>query len=149
MSTDSGKGRVVVGIDGSPHSQIALTWAIEEARLRGLGLQIIHAFPALVTYWGTTSSEYYPKEEAGARAMFEESLLAAPPMDDLEVEHTLTPGNPSEVLIEASRGASVLVVGSHGRGGFRGMLMGSVSMHVVNQAHCPVLVVRGEHETGN
>jgi nucleotide-binding universal stress UspA family protein len=145
MSTDSDKGRIVVGIDGSPHSQIALAWAVEEARLRGLGLRIIHAFPALLTYWGTTSSEYYPKEEAGARAMFEESLAAAPPMDDLDVERTLVPGNPAEVLIEASRGASVLVVGSHGRGGFRGMVMGSVSVHCVNQAHCPVLVVRTEH----
>jgi nucleotide-binding universal stress UspA family protein len=144
MSTDSGKGRIVVGIDGSPHSQVALASAIEEARLRGLGVQIIHAFPALVTYWGTTSSEYYPKEEAGARKMFEDALAAAPPMDDLDVVRTLVPGNPSEVLIEASRGASMIVVGSHGRGGYRGMLMGSVSIHVANQAHCPVLVVRGE-----
>ena len=148
MSTDSGKGRIVVGIDGSAHSQVALAWAIQEARLRGLGLQIIHAFPALVTYWGTTSSEYYPKEEAGARKMFEESLAAAPPMDDLDVERTLVPGNPAEVLIEASRGASMVVVGSHGRGGYRGMLMGSVPIHCASQAHCPVLVVRGEHETG-
>lgn len=143
MSTDSGKGHIVVGIDGSPPSQVALAWALEEARLRGLGLRIIHAFPALVTYWGTTSSEYYPKEEAGARKMFEEALAAAPPMDDLDVERTLVAGNPSEVLIEASRGASMLVVGSHGRGGFTGMLIGSVSIHVANQAHCPVLVVRG------
>ena len=104
MSTDSGKGRIVVGIDGSPPSQAALAWAIEEARLRGLGLQIIHAFPALVTYWGTTSSEYYPKEEAGARKMFEEALAAAPPMDDLEVERTLVPGNPAQILIEADVG---------------------------------------------
>jgi len=143
MSTDSGKGRVVVGIDGSPHSQVALTWAIEEARLRGLGLRIIHAFPALVTYWGSTSSEYYPKEEAGARKMFDETLAAAPAMDDLDVEATMVPGNPSEVLIEASRRATVVVVGSRGRGGFTGMLLGSVSVHVANQAHCPVLVVRG------
>ena len=67
MSTDSDKRRIVVGIDGSPHSQVALRWAIEEARLRGLGLQIIHAFPALVTYWGTTSSEYYPRRRRKRR----------------------------------------------------------------------------------
>jgi nucleotide-binding universal stress UspA family protein len=144
MSTNSEKGRIVVGIDGSQQSQVALASAIEEARLRGLGLQIIHAFPALVTYWGTTSSEYYPKEEAGARKMFEEALAAAPPMDGLDVERTLVAGNPSEVLIEASRGASMLVVGAYGRGAFLGMVMGSVSWHAVHQAHCPVLVVRGE-----
>ena len=148
MSTDSDKRRIVVGIDGSPHSQVALSWAVQEARLRGLGLRIIHVFPALVTYWGTTSSEYYPKEEAEAKKVFEHALASAPSMDGLDVERTLTPGNPAEVLIEASRQASMLVVGSHGRGGFRGMLMGSVSIHCVNQAHCPVLVVRGEHETG-
>jgi nucleotide-binding universal stress UspA family protein len=147
MSTDSDKRRIVVGIDGSPHSQVALRWAIEEARLRGLGLQIIHAFPALVTYWGTTSSEYYPKEEAEAHKVFEHALASAPSTDGLDVERTLTPGNPAEILVEASREASMLVIGARGRGGFRGVVMGSVSWHVVHQAHCPVLVVRGEHET--
>ena len=146
MSTSSGsdRGRIVVGIDGSPHSQVALAWAVEEARLRGLGLRIIHVFPALVTYWGTTSSEYYPKEEAEAQRVFEHALASAPPMDSLDVERTLTPGNPAEVLIEASREARMLVVGARGRGGFRGAVMGSVSWHAVHQAHCPVLVVRGE-----
>jgi nucleotide-binding universal stress UspA family protein len=147
MSTDSDKRRIVVGIDGSPHSQVALRWAVEEARLRGLGLRIIHVFPALVTYWGTTSSEYYPKEEAEARKVFEHALASAPSMDGLDIEQTLTPGNPAEVLIEASRQASMLVVGARGRGGFRGVVVGSVSWHAVHQAHCPVLVVRGEHET--
>ena len=149
MSTDSDKGRIVVGIDGSPNAQAALSWAIDEARLRGLGLRIIYAFPALVTYWGTTSSEYYPKEEAEARKMFEEALAKAPPTDDLDIERTLVPGNPAQVLIEASHGASLVVVGAHGRGGFMGMLLGSVSMHVVTQAHSPVVVVRGEHQTGH
>ncbi len=68
MSTDSDMRRIVVGIDGSPHSHVALAWAVEEARLRGLGLRIIHVFPALVTYWGTTSSEYYPKEKVSPRS---------------------------------------------------------------------------------
>jgi nucleotide-binding universal stress UspA family protein len=147
MSTDSDKGRIVVGIDGSPRSQAALTWAIEEARLRGLGLRIIYAFPALVSFFGTTAHEYYPQVEAEAHSMFEKALAAAPSTDDLDVERTLEPGNPAEILVEASRGASLLVVGSHGRGGFRGMLIGSVSMHCAQQAHCPVLVVR--HEDGH
>jgi nucleotide-binding universal stress UspA family protein len=142
MSTDSGKGRIVVGIDGSPRSQAALSWAADEARLRGLGLRIIHAFPALVSFFGTTAHEYYPQVEAEARSMFEKALASAPAMDDLDVERTLVPGNPAEILVEASHGASLLVVGSRGRGAFRGMLIGSVSIHCVNQAHCPVLVVR-------
>jgi nucleotide-binding universal stress UspA family protein len=142
MSTDSDKGRIVVGIDGSPQSQAALSWAIDEARLRGLGLRIIHAFPALMSYWGTTEHEYYPKVEAEARNWFEKALATAPPMDDLDVERTLVPGNPSEILVEASRGASLLVIGSRGSGAFRGVVMGSVSWHCAHQAHCPVLIVR-------
>ena len=144
MSTNSDKGRIVAGIDGSSHSMAALTWAIDEARLRGLGLRIIFAFPTLVSFFGTTSHEFYPKVESEARTMFDEALAAAPPMDDLDVERILLPGNPSEILVDASRGASLLVVGSRGRGAFRGMLMGSVSTHAVHQAHCPVVVVRGE-----
>jgi nucleotide-binding universal stress UspA family protein len=144
MNANSGKGRIVVGIDGSPHSQVAMSWAIEEARLRGLGLQIIHAFPALVSYWGTTEHEYYPKVQSEARGWFDKALAAAPSMDDLNVERTLLPGNPSQILVEASRGASLLVIGSHGAGAFRGMIMGSVSWHCAHQAHCPVVIVRGD-----
>lgn len=142
MSTDSDQGRIVVGIDGSPQSLAALAWAIDEARLRGLGLRIVHAFPALVSFFGTTAHEYYPQVEAEARSMFEKALGSAPPMDDLDVERTLEPGNPAEILVEASHGASLLALGSRGRGGFRGMLMGTVTTHCVYQAHCPVLVVR-------
>ncbi len=145
MSTNSEKGRIVVGIDGSPAAQAALSWAIEEARLRGLGLRIIYAFPALVSFFGTTAHEYYPQVEAEAQNVFEQALASAPPMDDLDVDRTLTAGNPAEVLVEASRGASMLVVGARGRGSFRGTVMGSVGWHAVHQAHCPVLVVRGEN----
>jgi nucleotide-binding universal stress UspA family protein len=144
MSTNSDKGRIVVGIDGSPAAQAALSWAIDEARLRGLGLRIIYAFPALVSYFGTTAHEYYPQVEAEARKVFEQALAEAPSMDGLDVERTLEPGNPAQVLVEASHGASMLVVGARGRGGFRGVVMGSVSWHAVHQAHCPVLVVRGD-----
>jgi len=144
MSTNSEKGRIVVGIDGSPQAQAALSWAIEEARLRGLGLRIVYACPALVSFFGTTAHEYYPQVETEARRMFEKELEGAPSMDDLDVERTLVPGNPAEILVEVSRGASLLVVGSRGRGAFRGMLMGSVTIHAVQQAHCPVVIVRDE-----
>jgi nucleotide-binding universal stress UspA family protein len=144
MSTNSEKGRIVVGIDGSPTAQAALSAAIEEARLRGLGLRIIYAFPALVSFFGTTAHEYYPQVEAEAHKMFDQAIASAPAMDGLDVERTLEPGNPAEILVEASRGASMLVVGARGRGSFLGTVMGSVSWHAVHQAHCPVLVVRGE-----
>ena len=74
--------------------------------------------------------------------MLEQAIASAPPMDDLDVERTLAPGNPSEKLVEESHGASLLVLCSRGLGSFRGMLLGSVSWHCVHQAHCPVVVVR-------
>ena len=146
MSTVSGDSRViVVGVDGSPESATALAWAIDEARQRKAKLSIVQAFPALVSFFGSTAHEYYPQVEKEAHERFDAILAAAPPMQDLEVSHTLIPGNPAQVLVEQSEGATMLVVGSRGHGGFRGMLLGSVSTHCTQLAHCPVLVVREEH----
>lgn len=142
MNTSPGKERIVVGVDGSPAAAAALSWAIDEARLRRIGLHVLHAFPAMMSIIGTRAHEYYPQVEMDAKANFEEALASAPPMDDLVVERSLVPGNPSEQLVEASRGATLLVVGSRGHGSFAGMLLGSVSMHCVTQAHCPVVVIR-------
>lgn len=103
----------------------------------------MHVFPTMISIVGTQAHEYYPQVEKEAKATFEHALASGPVMDDLDVERTLVPGNPSEQLVNASRGATMLVVGAHGRGRFVGMLLGSVSMHCVSQAHCPVVVVRG------
>lgn len=142
MNTTPARERIVVGIDGSAAAAAALSWAIDEARLRSAGLQVLHAFPTMMSIVGTRAHEYYPQVEMDAKASFEEALAAAPPIDDLDVQRTLVPGNPSEQLVEASRGATLLVVGSRGRGSFAGMLLGSVSIHCVTQAHCPVVVIR-------
>ncbi len=142
MNPASGREGIVVGVDGSPSAAAALSWAIDEAHLRRVGLHILHAFPTMVSIVGTRAHEYYPQVEMEAKATFEEALASAPAMDDLDVERTVVPGNPAERLVEASRGATLLVVGSRGRGSFVGMLLGSVSMHCVSQAHCPVVVIR-------
>jgi nucleotide-binding universal stress UspA family protein len=136
---------IVVGVDGSPEAAAALAWAIDEARLRQASLNIVHAFPALVSFFGTAAHEYYPQVEKEAHERFAAILAAAPPMDDLEVAHTIVPGNPAEVLVDKSKGATMLVVGSRGHGSFRGVLLGSVSIHTAQLASCPVLVVREEH----
>ncbi len=113
MSSVSGDPSViVVGVDGSAESAAALSWAIDEARLRQAGLNIVHAFPALVSFFGTTAHEYYPQVEKDARDQFAAILAAAPPMDGLDVTHTVVPGNPAEVLVNESHGATLLVVGS-------------------------------------
>ena len=137
---------VVIGVDGSPEATVALEFAIEEARLRGARLHVTYAYPALgAPLTGTTGHDYYEQTEHEAHGVLEHAAAAAPPIEDLEVEWLGVPGNPAHVLIEASRSATLLVVGSRGRGGFLGLMMGSVSTQCVHHAHCPVLVVRREH----
>jgi len=142
MSTASGQGQIVVGVDGSPGGAAALSWALDEARLHGYAVHVIYAFPALVSYFGTTAHEYYPQVEKEASAAFERATADAPNTEGVEITRTMVPGNPSEKLVEASRGAKLLVVGSRGVGAFHGMLLGSVSTHCVHHAHCPVVVIR-------
>jgi nucleotide-binding universal stress UspA family protein len=138
--------RIVVGVDGSLLSTNALEFAIEEAQLRHGHLHVTYAYPVMerpVT--GSTGKDYYEQVEADARAFMEDIMSKAPSTDGLEVEWLAVPGNPAEVLIEASRGAALLVVGSRGVGGFMGLMMGSVSTQCVHHSHCPVLVVREDH----
>ncbi len=142
MNTASGHGKIVVGIDGSGHSGKALAWAADEGKLRGLRLQLIYAFPALLSLVGSTAHEYYPQVEQEAQMVLDRALADLADHEGVEVERTLVPGNPAKVLVDASRGASMLVIGSRGLGEFRGMLLGSVSIHCVQQAHCPVVVIR-------
>jgi nucleotide-binding universal stress UspA family protein len=137
---------VVVGVDGSPEAAIALEIAIEEARLRQARLHVTYAYPALASpLTGTTGHDYYEQTEHDAHDVLERAAAAAPEIADLDVEWLGVPGNPAQVLIEASRTANLLVVGSRGRGGFLGLMMGSVSTQCVHHSHCPVLVVRKEH----
>jgi nucleotide-binding universal stress UspA family protein len=142
MSTASGQGEIVVGVDGSPGGAAALSWALDEARLHGYAVHVIYAFPALVSYFGTTAHEYFPQVEKEAAAAFERATADVPNTDGVEIRRSMVPGNPSEKLVEASSGARLLVVGSRGVGAFRGMLLGSVSTHCVHHAHCPVVVIR-------
>jgi nucleotide-binding universal stress UspA family protein len=144
MSTVSGNSVIVVGVDGSNEAAAALSWAVDEARLRQARLNIVHAFPAMRSFFGTTAHEYYPQVEKEAHERFDAILATAPAMDGLEVTHTVVPGNPAEVLVGESKGATLLVVGSKGGGGFRGVLLGSVSIHTAQLAHCPVVVVRSD-----
>jgi len=137
---------VVVGVDGSPEAAIALEIAIEEARLRHARLHVTYAYPALGSpLTGTTGHDYYEQTEHEAHEVLQRAATAAPATGDLEVEWLGVPGNPAQVLINASETANLLVVGSRGRGGFLGLMMGSVSTQCVHHAHCPVLVVRKEH----
>jgi nucleotide-binding universal stress UspA family protein len=137
---------IIVGVDGSSLAQTALEYAIEEARLRKANLHVTYAYPVLHSaLTGSTGNDYYQQVEDEAKVFMQAVVAKAPPTDGIDVEWLATPGNPSEVLIEASSGATLLVVGSRGVGGFMGLLMGSTSTQCVHYSHCPVLVVREEH----
>jgi nucleotide-binding universal stress UspA family protein len=136
---------IVVGIDGSPGSLDALGWAAEEARARGVPLRAVFAWSyPLYAYSGYVAvPPDAPFEDAAGAAMRQAMAEARSrfDLDGVDVSFELVKGTPAEVLIEASRGAGLVVVGRRGRGGFTGLLLGSVSGTVTAHAHCPVVVV--------
>jgi nucleotide-binding universal stress UspA family protein len=142
--------QIVLGVDGSPAGDAAVEFAFAEAALRGTGIVALHAW----TLWNAAAPP--PQDpampysyEPGMLTDGEERLLAEALADRRErypsiwVEHTVVRGGAREALIEASRNAGLLVVGARGRGGFAGLLLGSVSQALLHHAHCPVAVVRG------
>jgi nucleotide-binding universal stress UspA family protein len=137
---------VVVGVDGSPSSRKALTWAAAEAAEHGAGLVVVNVWEhTLVPPAGSVSvSEKYVPDSSQRTAEellteIKEVLGQDPPV---VVQPTVKQGNPAKVLIEQSTDADLLVVGTRGHGGFRGLVLGSVSQHVAAYAKCPVTVVR-------
>jgi len=133
---------IVVGLDGSPGSDQALAAAVDMARLRGSSLKIIHAYHTMPNAFLKESHDDMQRFRQEAEESVEKYLATAPSMAGLNVEVHTVPGGAAEVLIEASKDAQLLVVGTRGLGGFEGLLMGSVSSKCVHHAHCPVLVVR-------
>jgi nucleotide-binding universal stress UspA family protein len=154
-------GTIVVGVDGSEESQAALRWAAEEAGLRNADLKVVYAYDYQppwrqhrygddIMSSGTDSERVRERLEHDAAEAREhaEALLndiaadagdAGVKFETLAIEHS----NPAEVLVDVSVGADLLVVGSRGRGGFRGLVLGSVSQQCVQHATCPVTVIRG------
>jgi nucleotide-binding universal stress UspA family protein len=139
---------IVVGVDGSDSSRKALSWAYDEAAHHGASITAISSWhpPAMpmTPPYGSLPPEGYasqPKQEAlHLLERFVGALDVREPAVD--VQTAVEEGNPAEVLIERSKEADLVVVGSRGHGGFKGMLLGSVSQHLVAHAECPVVVVR-------
>jgi nucleotide-binding universal stress UspA family protein len=137
---------IVVGVDGSQHSLDALRWAVAEAELRDAKVVAVHAFaaPQSATAYGglyMTELDFEALREAARRLLVktvEETVPDAP----VEILQIVAEGPPAGVLVAAAKDASLLVVGSRGRGGFKGLLLGSVSQQVAQHAPCPVVVVR-------
>ena len=149
-------GRIVVGVDGSDEAAAALRWAVEEAKLRGAGVEAVHAWSyvpmttaadsGLVPMAWTESAEMLEATQAAAARIAEEqveSVLGA----DHDVAISVVQGDASEALLEAATGADLLVVGNRGRGALKGALLGSTSGRVADHAPCPVVIVRA-HPAG-
>lgn len=137
-------GKIVVGVDGSENARRALQWAIDEGRLRSWAVEAVHAW----SYPYAGGTEIVPLTidlsmiESAAREVLDTAVdstdgsgLPSP------VVRTLINGGAARALLDASKDADLLVVGSRGRGGFTGLLLGSVSQSAVHHAPCPVVIV--------
>lgn len=135
------KNRIVVGIDGSEVSIDALRWAARQATITGAELKVVMAwhYPVLA---GDSPVSTVPDWHADAMIALDRVIADAHLQKTLSASSEVIEGHPAQVLIDAAAGADLLVVGSRGHGGFREMLLGSVSGQVCAHAPCPVLVVR-------
>ncbi len=145
-SPQPGQAPVLVGIDGSPASESATAVAFDEASRRGVGLVALHSWSDLdATEW---SGGGYPQSDWSATQLLAEEVLAErlagwqEQYPDVPVTRTVVQAQPARKLAEESERAQLVVVGSRGRGGFAGMLVGSVSETVAQMARVPVIVSR-------
>jgi len=139
---------IVVGVDHSEAAKAALRFALEEAKLREATLRVVHAWQ--YGYIGATGPEgAYPAvggdieelRDAAATALEETLQESTADMETMEVERRVVQGRAAAALVDESRDADLLVVGSRGHGGFAGLLLGSVSQQCAHHAACPVVIV--------
>ncbi|MGN6302743.1 MAG: universal stress protein [Angustibacter sp.] len=145
-AAQSADRRVIVGVDGAGVSHDAVGYAFGQASSRGASLTVVHGWwleyagdVFAVPYTGGEHEEL----EMSQRALVSEAIAGwSEKYPDVEVRQQIVRAEPVELLTKDSAGADLLVVGSRGRGGFSGLLLGSVSRHVLQLAECPVAVVR-------
>lgn len=137
---------VVVGVDGSAASTGAVAYAANTAATRGIPLVLVttYSMPAAMFAEGMVPPQpVYDELQKECLPIIEQAeataLKVAP---GIEVSHSVVEGNPSQVLIDYSRRAKLIVLGSRGLGGIKGMVLGSVSASVASHAFCPVVVTR-------
>lgn len=135
-------GPVVVGVDGSPTSREAVRFAFRAAHLRNVPLVAVHAWSDLpvTTVWELTQTwESIQRQESETLAEWLSESQARYP--DVPVEQVVVHDGPAHALLDRAGSAQLVVVGSRGRGGFRGLLLGSTSQALIHHAACPVAVV--------
>lgn len=140
--------QIVVGYDASPDSRAALDWAVREAASRHLGVRVVYCEPDMAAWDGAAATM------SGSPAL---SVTLPHPGPDLvseaavvvahagvPVETVSTSGSPASVLVEQSRTAVMVVIGSRGHGSITSAILGSTVSHVVSHAHCPVIVAQAD-----
>ena len=138
---------IIVGVDGSGHSRLALQWAVSEAAARRAPLTVLTVYTAIAPYWGGPVPD--PDEPALLeQARKEVQKETDDVLGDLgagsrppSVTVRAVTGLPAQELLAAAEHADLLVVGARGAGGFKRLLLGSVSTYVTHHAHCPVVVI--------
>jgi nucleotide-binding universal stress UspA family protein len=143
QQSDERVARIVVGIDGSDTAGRALAWALEEGRTHQATVEVVHAWalPYAGDPYIATAFDSAPVEDAARRTLdaavdsADTSGLPAP------ITRTLTVGSAAASVLQAAEGADLVVVGSRGLGGFKGLVLGSASYQIVHYATCPVVVV--------
>jgi nucleotide-binding universal stress UspA family protein len=142
-------GLIIVGVDQSAGGKAALRFAVEEARLRQARLRVVHAWQ--FGYIGATGMEGALPAVGGELDEFRRTAAAEldaivaeadADADEVEIEKRIHQGSAASVLIDESREADLLVVGSRGHGGFASLMLGSVSQQCAHHATCPVVIVR-------
>ncbi|MEV8093314.1 universal stress protein [Kitasatospora sp. NPDC085879] len=140
---DVTRRRIVAGVDGSPSSIDALRWAVGQAHEVGAVVEAVIAweYPVTPGWTGPTTEDGFG---AGiARKILDEAIAeVSDPQRPVWIGARVVEGGAVPALLDAARGAELLVVGSRGHGGFTGALLGSVGQHCVQHAPCPVVVVR-------
>ncbi|SDC78159.1 universal stress protein [Rhodococcus tukisamuensis] len=140
------QGPVVVGVDGSEVSEAAVAVAFAEASARGASLVAVNVWSDVSvqpSLGATASDPHWSGIQAAEEAVLSERLAGwLERYPDVNVQRVVSRDRPVRVLSEYSEQAQLLVVGSHGRGGFKGMVLGSTSNALMNTADCPVLIVR-------
>ncbi len=140
---DIGRGRVVVGVDGSDRSAAAAMLAFEEAAVHNAGVNAVHVTAAPPNEVSATVGWGEQERTDGEKLLDEATAAARCAYPDVTFDYTVVIGNPAATLIDQSVGARLTVVGTRGRDGFTGLLLGSVSQTLLHHASCPVLVTGG------
>jgi nucleotide-binding universal stress UspA family protein len=144
---------IVVGVDDSDNSKAALRWALEEGRLRGVPVNAVHAWqPPLASPVVDVGPVPGPmldvpvvieKAKEAAEELVERLVQeVADDASGVDLRPAVVEGSPASALVDAAEGADLLVVGSRGLGGFKGLVLGSVSHQMASHAPCPVVIHR-------